>query len=228
MARNHPTLSRSRGFTLIEIIVVISLVAILSALAVGSLGNLTWNQRLNEVALEYYAAVTKARSEAMRTSRNSVVQLLLSGDVGNDRDIAIVAYFDQDDDYEYTAGTDRLIHEHRINDELLFGIVSTPSVTYAEQLVFNDAPDVDGDGASDGATFITSKWDGTALPRTILFNNQGFSYDWGATESEQVLHAVAIDISDPANVSTSLTKRLQITVAGAARLRTCSNGGVCK
>ncbi len=229
MARNHArTLARARGFTLIELIIVIALISILTALAVGSLGTLTWNQRLNEVALEFYAAATKARAQSMRTSRNSVVQLLLSPDVANDEDIKIVAYFDRDGDYIYTEGTDELIHEHLINEQLLLGITGTPATTYGEQLVFDDAPDIDGDGSSDGATFITSKWDGTSLPRTILFNNQGFSYNWGASESEQVLHSIAIDMSDPVNVSGTVVKRLQITVAGAARLRTCGEGGVCK
>ncbi|MEO0813281.1 MAG: prepilin-type N-terminal cleavage/methylation domain-containing protein, partial [Myxococcota bacterium] len=221
MARSDSTVRQKNGFTLIEVLVTVAIFSVLAALAVGSLTSLTWNQRLNEVALELYAAVTKARSEGMRLSRPTVVQVLLSGDVGDDADIAIIAFFDESDpkDYVYTAGVDTLIHEHRINEQLLSGLTGTPATTYGEQLVFDDA-------ATTG-NFVTSLWDGTAIPRTILFNNQGFSYDWGTSETEQILHAVSVDVSDPVNIESTLIKRLELTVAGAARLRTCSSTTNC-
>ncbi len=193
---------------------VIAIVGLLAALAVGSFGNFTWSQRLNEVAREFYTATTTARSEALRRGRGAIVQLLSADDVGTATDIRVVSFLD-DGDFLFDPAFDELLYEYRFNQFALSSYLAfgTPSVTYAEQLVFDD-----------GGTMVTERETGAAIPASILFNSQGFSYEFGATTGEQILNGVRIEISDPVNVDSgvadkTLARVLEVTVAGAARLR---------
>ena len=55
------------GFSLIEVVIVVALVAIISALSVPSFRRMAANQRLRDSALEVTGALSYARSEAIRT-----------------------------------------------------------------------------------------------------------------------------------------------------------------
>lgn len=206
--------SSQRGFTLVELMTVVAIVGLLAALAVGNFGNFTWSQRLNEVAREFYTASTIARSEALRRGRGAVVQLLLADDAGSATDIRVVSFLD-DGDFLFDPALDELLYEYRFNQFALSSYLTfgTPSVTYAEQLVFDD-----------GGTMVTERETGATIPPSILFNSQGFSYEFGATSGEQILNGVRVEISDPVNIDSgvadkTLARVLEVTVAGAARLR---------
>jgi type IV fimbrial biogenesis protein FimT len=67
------------GFTLIELMVTISLAAILAVIAVPSFQQFTLNQRLKNAAYDVVSALTLARSEAI--TRNAVVSVVASGGV---------------------------------------------------------------------------------------------------------------------------------------------------
>lgn len=61
------------GFTLIELVVTISVAAILLTLAVPSFRSTIQNNRVTGQANEFLTALTMARSEAIKTARNASV-----------------------------------------------------------------------------------------------------------------------------------------------------------
>jgi len=61
---------RARGFTLIEMMVVVALVAILGIIAVPAFRDLLLNQRLASSASDFLAALSLARTEAIKRSQS--------------------------------------------------------------------------------------------------------------------------------------------------------------
>lgn len=57
---------RQQGFTLIEVLVVIVMIAVLLAIAAPSFVNFTASQRVKTSSFEFYAALSFARSEAIK------------------------------------------------------------------------------------------------------------------------------------------------------------------
>ncbi len=62
-----------RGFTLTELMVTVGIVGVLSALAAPSIMSMIATQRVRTATFDFYAALTYARSEAIK--RNSVVTI---------------------------------------------------------------------------------------------------------------------------------------------------------
>lgn len=65
----------SRGFTLVELMVTIAVVAILAMIAAPSMSNLVAKQQLNKSARELAATLSQARSQAALLRRNVTVNL---------------------------------------------------------------------------------------------------------------------------------------------------------
>ena len=66
--RNLPR--RARGFTLIELVTVMTLIAILAGLALPTFREFVANQRVRNVSFDVMAALVLTRSEAVTRSRN--------------------------------------------------------------------------------------------------------------------------------------------------------------
>lgn len=58
------------GFTIIELMITVALLAVLAALAAPSFSQLIANQRAKGTATDLYLALTKARSEAIKLNTN--------------------------------------------------------------------------------------------------------------------------------------------------------------
>lgn len=67
---NKPFVPVVTGFTLIELMVAVAVLAIVSVVAIPAFGNLISSNRLNAQANEFLSAITYARSEAIRLNRN--------------------------------------------------------------------------------------------------------------------------------------------------------------
>lgn len=73
------TINRTRGFTLTELMVTVSIVGIMLALAVPSLRSFILDNRLASQAAEFAGALAMARSEATKRSSRVVVSPVVSG-----------------------------------------------------------------------------------------------------------------------------------------------------
>ena len=65
------------GFTLIELMVVVTIIAIFAGLGAPSMRDLLLNQRMRSVSLDLYTSLALARSEAIK--RNTQVSLVPNG-----------------------------------------------------------------------------------------------------------------------------------------------------
>lgn len=83
--------ARSRGFTLIELMVVVALAAIMLSLAVPSLRDLIVGQRVKTAAFAFVNAAVQARSEAIKRNQEVALVPLVAGNWGGGWRIQLVA-----------------------------------------------------------------------------------------------------------------------------------------
>lgn len=98
----------ANGFTLIELIVTIALVAILMAVAVPNLMTFQRNSQLTTFANNMLATINMAKSEAMKRGRDIVIAPL----VGSNWKTGMIVFIDTNNDRTYQSGTDDLILEN--------------------------------------------------------------------------------------------------------------------
>ncbi len=107
-----------RGFTIIEMMMTVSIVAALSAVAVPSMGEFVRNSAMRGHAIDLMGSIALARSEAIK--RSSRVILCRSADPlaltptcgGNDRDWSSgwLVFVAEDTNNTFNLGTDILLH----------------------------------------------------------------------------------------------------------------------
>lgn len=76
---SSPSSARKRGFTLIEIMVTIAIVAILSAIALPSMNNFIVKMRVDNEISEMQRLLLTARNMAINTGKNTTVCPLVGG-----------------------------------------------------------------------------------------------------------------------------------------------------
>lgn len=64
----------TKGFTIIELMTTVAILAVIAALAVPSIGNLMRKNKLTAAANELYASVSIARSEAIKRKSNITLE----------------------------------------------------------------------------------------------------------------------------------------------------------
>ena len=81
MNKNHENMLKSnqQGFTLVELIITLSIAAILVTVAVPSFRNVIQNNRVATQANEFLTALSIARSEALKRGRNVTISADTAG-----------------------------------------------------------------------------------------------------------------------------------------------------
>ena len=95
----------NRGFTIIELLVVLTLLAAIAAMAAPSFQRSIARQNLSVAASDLMTSALQARSEAIKTNQQTVVQPVVDANWAQGWRI----YVDVNKDKAYTAGTDTLI-----------------------------------------------------------------------------------------------------------------------
>ena len=105
MLAMKPKYLQTQGFTLIELMVVLALIAILASLAAPSFQRSIAQRKISEVASDLMVSALQARSAAITNNQQSIVQPMDTSDWSRGWRI----YIDIDKDKAYTEGTDTLI-----------------------------------------------------------------------------------------------------------------------
>lgn len=95
---------RTRGFTLVEVLVVFTLIAVMLALAAPGFVNFQRNAQLSSTANAFVAALSAARAEAMKRQQSAYVM-----PTDDDWSKGWMVFVDVNNDLAYTDGTDLLV-----------------------------------------------------------------------------------------------------------------------
>src|SRR4051812_14223537 len=82
---------RQSGFTLTELMMVTTIVAVMAGFAIPSMKNLLMNQRIKTASLDLYMSLVLARSEAVKRNSNNVSMIAKTGGWGAGWDVCLDA-----------------------------------------------------------------------------------------------------------------------------------------
>lgn len=173
----HTALRSGRGFTLIELMVTVALLAILAAMAAPSFTNLINSNRLAGAANDVVAALQMARMEAIRRGESVVLCPSTDGaDCDGDDWSRMIVFSDRNGNRSVDPSTDVLLRD----------------VTVAGSgIEVNASPNVSGEGwirfAADGMV-----WVGSARQGAISICSTRLSPDRNTRDIHAVVSRVSV------------------------------------
>jgi prepilin-type N-terminal cleavage/methylation domain-containing protein len=188
---------RSRGFTLIETMVVVALAAIILGLGVPTLRDVIVRNKIASASNDFNLALQQTR--ALAISRNTCAMLCASSNVvASATGVASTTVCDAD------AATNNFLTGYLIFENPTCNAALRDPVDAVNKNVLNRA--YKGDNGSDGYSLVP----GTAALSTVMFDPRGFA-SLGAVGQFQV--------SPPAGTAASFRRTICIDVAGRATVR---------
>lgn len=166
------------GFTLVELMVTITIATILMMVATPSYRQFVSNSQLSEAVSEFMSAVNAARGNAIKQGRNTYLVPLDGANWSSGWRV----YADVNWDGVYTAGTDELVLESAAPSSEL--TITTPTVNSLASgyLLFNGSgyPKLTGGGLATGKIVMANAYrsstvniDGTGRVRSCKTGSTG-------------------------------------------------------
>jgi type IV fimbrial biogenesis protein FimT len=167
-------LSSTNGFTLIELLVTVAVAAIVMTVAVPSFRELVINNRTVANANSIVAALSFAKSEAVKSGLSVVIYR--KGTTSQNWDAGWDIFFDTNGDGDYDAGTDTLLK----TNENQPGFTLRTGNTFANSMTYLPTGLLSGNA---GDTFRLCSSTDTTKSRAIVVNNVGRVYTQTGTAS---------------------------------------------
>ena len=144
-------MKNSKGFTLIEVIIVVAIIGIMTAIAIPSISSWLPNYRLKGAARDLYGAAMKAKGEAVKRNVNCA---LTFGQDGN----AYIVYADANSNFIFDGG-DTSIQQVKewpkqvsLNDVNFDDTSGNPTIAFRP----NAIPIDNGGGLANGTVSLTN------------------------------------------------------------------------